>query len=99
MLGRSTSDPGRAELLRVAMIWSARATRHEPTRSRERKTPRGTNGRSTRASIKTKTATSATDSPKGPRALLERETLHEEEILEVAGLRSQTKQGLKEFDS
>jgi hypothetical protein len=30
---------------------------------------------------------------------MERETLHEVEILEVAGLRSQTKQGLKVFDA
>jgi hypothetical protein len=30
---------------------------------------------------------------------MERETLHEEEILEVAGLRLQIKQGLKAFDA
>jgi len=53
----------------LVVAWNARATRPEPTRSRERKTPRGTSGCLTLASIEMKTATSVTDSPKEPRVL------------------------------
>src|SRR5919112_4622835 len=53
----------------LVVAWNARATRPEPTRLRERKTPRGMSGRPTRASIETKAAASTADSPKAPSEL------------------------------
>ena len=53
----------------LVVAWNARATRPEPTRTRERKMPRGTSGCLALASIETKAAKRPADSPKEPRVL------------------------------
>src|SRR5215203_4910274 len=53
----------------LVVAWNARATRPEPTSSRERKTLKGTSGCSALASMNTKAAKRAADSTNEPRVL------------------------------